>query len=84
MPWPKLVIAVGACAISGGPYVDHPEVHNGAARSAAGRSLHSRLPAAPADHSRRIAGAAATRWDRPNGLPAYVVLRRKVKAIYSR
>ena len=29
MPAPKLVIAVGACAISGGPYVDHPEVHNG-------------------------------------------------------
>ena len=29
--WPKLVIAVGACAISGGPYIDHPEVHNGAA-----------------------------------------------------
>lgn len=27
---PKLVIAVGACAISGGPYVDHPEVLNGA------------------------------------------------------
>lgn len=31
VPWPKLVIAVGACAISGGPYVDHLEVHNGAA-----------------------------------------------------
>ena len=31
VPWPKLVIAVGACAISGGPYIDHPEVHNGAA-----------------------------------------------------
>ena len=31
VPWPKLVIAVGACAISGGPYVDHPQVHNGAA-----------------------------------------------------
>jgi Ni,Fe-hydrogenase III small subunit/ferredoxin len=31
VPWPKLVIAVGACAISGGPYVDHAEVHNGAA-----------------------------------------------------
>ena len=31
VPWPKIVIAVGACAISGGPYVDHPEVHNGAA-----------------------------------------------------
>jgi Ni,Fe-hydrogenase III small subunit/Pyruvate/2-oxoacid:ferredoxin oxidoreductase delta subunit len=29
VPAPKLVIAVGACAISGGPYVDHPEVHNG-------------------------------------------------------
>lgn len=29
VPGPKLVIAVGACAISGGPYVDHPEVHNG-------------------------------------------------------
>ncbi len=27
---PKLVIAVGACAISGGPYIDQPEVHNGA------------------------------------------------------
>ncbi len=30
VPAPKLVIAVGACAISGGPYTDHPEVHNGA------------------------------------------------------
>src|SRR6202040_4106675 len=29
LPTPKLVIAVGACAISGGPYVDNPEVHNG-------------------------------------------------------
>jgi Ni,Fe-hydrogenase III small subunit/NAD-dependent dihydropyrimidine dehydrogenase PreA subunit len=27
---PKIVVAVGACAISGGPYVDHPEVHDGA------------------------------------------------------
>jgi len=26
---PKIVIAVGACAISGGPFLDHPEVHNG-------------------------------------------------------
>jgi Ni,Fe-hydrogenase III small subunit/Pyruvate/2-oxoacid:ferredoxin oxidoreductase delta subunit len=31
IPAPKLVIAVGACAISGGPYVDNPEVHNGCA-----------------------------------------------------
>lgn len=30
IPAPKLVIAVGACAISGGPFVDHPEVLNGA------------------------------------------------------
>jgi Ni,Fe-hydrogenase III small subunit/Pyruvate/2-oxoacid:ferredoxin oxidoreductase delta subunit len=30
VPAPKIVIAVGACAIAGGPYVDHPEVHNGA------------------------------------------------------
>jgi Ni,Fe-hydrogenase III small subunit/ferredoxin len=29
VPAPKLVIAVGACAISGGPYVDNPEAHNG-------------------------------------------------------
>ncbi|MHC1741544.1 MAG: 4Fe-4S binding protein [Syntrophobacteraceae bacterium] len=29
VPAPKLVIAVGACAISGGPYKDHVEVHNG-------------------------------------------------------
>ncbi|MGH7896143.1 MAG: NADH-quinone oxidoreductase subunit B family protein, partial [Candidatus Binatia bacterium] len=30
VPTPKLVIAVGACAISGGPFIDHPEVRNGA------------------------------------------------------
>lgn len=30
-PAPKIVIAVGACAISGGPYQGHPEVHDGAA-----------------------------------------------------
>ena len=28
---PKIVIACGACAIAGGPYKDHPEVHNGVA-----------------------------------------------------
>jgi Ni,Fe-hydrogenase III small subunit len=31
LPPPRLVVAVGACAISGGPYADHPEAHNGAA-----------------------------------------------------
>jgi len=30
VPEPKIVIAVGACAISGGPYINHPEVNNGA------------------------------------------------------
>jgi len=30
VPSPKLVIAVGACAISGGPYIGNPEVRNGA------------------------------------------------------
>jgi Ni,Fe-hydrogenase III small subunit/ferredoxin len=29
VPAPKFVIAVGACAISGGPFVDHPEQNNG-------------------------------------------------------
>lgn len=29
-PAPKIVIAVGACAISGGPYINHDEQHNGA------------------------------------------------------
>lgn len=28
-PPPRLVIAVGACAISGGPFREHPETHNG-------------------------------------------------------
>jgi Ni,Fe-hydrogenase III small subunit/NAD-dependent dihydropyrimidine dehydrogenase PreA subunit len=30
VPAPKSAIAVGACAISGGPYLGHPEVRNGA------------------------------------------------------
>ena len=31
VPAPKIVIASGACAIAGGPYIGHPEVCNGAA-----------------------------------------------------
>lgn len=31
LPGPRVVIACGACAISGGPYVNHPEANNGAA-----------------------------------------------------
>jgi Ni,Fe-hydrogenase III small subunit/ferredoxin len=30
VPAPKIVIAVGACAISGGPYLDHQQTNNGA------------------------------------------------------
>ena len=30
LPEPRLVIAVGACAISGGPFAGHAQVHNGA------------------------------------------------------
>lgn len=29
-PTPKFVIAVGACAIAGGPYINHPQVNDGA------------------------------------------------------
>jgi Ni,Fe-hydrogenase III small subunit len=31
VPAPKIVIAVGACAIAGGPFVGHAQVCNGAA-----------------------------------------------------
>jgi len=30
VPAPKIVIAVGACAISGGPFAGHPEINDGA------------------------------------------------------
>ncbi|MCC6487490.1 MAG: 4Fe-4S binding protein [Candidatus Hydrogenedentes bacterium] len=30
---PKIVIAVGACAIAGGPFVNHPQQHNGVPES---------------------------------------------------
>jgi Ni,Fe-hydrogenase III small subunit/NAD-dependent dihydropyrimidine dehydrogenase PreA subunit len=30
VPSPKLVIAVGACAIAGGPFIGHPQILNGA------------------------------------------------------
>jgi Ni,Fe-hydrogenase III small subunit/NAD-dependent dihydropyrimidine dehydrogenase PreA subunit len=30
VPPPKIVIAVGACAIAGGPFIGHPQHHNGA------------------------------------------------------
>lgn len=30
VPEPKIVIAVGACAINGGPFIGHPQINNGA------------------------------------------------------
>jgi len=30
VPSPKIVIAVGACAIAGGPFAGHPQILNGA------------------------------------------------------
>ena len=58
VPPPKIVIAVGACAISGGPYAGHPEQHGGASSVRPGRPLHPGLPAASAHDSRRAAPAA--------------------------
>ena len=55
VPAPKIVIAVGACAICGGPYAGHPEEHDGASTRPAGRPLHPRLPAASAHDPRRAA-----------------------------
>ena len=30
LPPPRVVVVIGACAIAGGPFIDHPEVNNGA------------------------------------------------------
>lgn len=45
VPAPKVVIAVGACAISGGPYVGHPEACGGA--EAAGLKVDLYIPGCP-------------------------------------
>ena len=70
VPDPKIVIAVGACAISGGPYVDHPEVHDGADSAVPGRPLHPGLPAAPAHDPRRPARSSRTRPEPRRALAA--------------
>src|SRR5262249_11131793 len=44
VPAPKLVIAVGACAISGGPYIGNPEGHNGCGSLV---PVHLYLPGCP-------------------------------------
>ena len=58
IPDPRLVIAVGACAISGGPFRGSPEVRERGTGRHAGRPVDPRVPAAPADHARRPAAAA--------------------------
>jgi Ni,Fe-hydrogenase III small subunit len=58
VPTPKIVIAVGAWAISGGPYINHPEVHDGAD---AALPLDVHIPALPSPslyHSGRPAAPA--------------------------
>ncbi|MDI6736062.1 MAG: 4Fe-4S binding protein, partial [bacterium] len=57
VPSPKIVIAVGACAISGGIYLNHPEVHNGvesltrqaSTRQASTRQASTRQASLPVD-----------------------------------
>ena len=56
VPAPKLVIAVGACAISGGPYAGHDRSPRRGRWAGAGRSFYSRLPA-PSAHDPRWAAA---------------------------
>ena len=46
LPRPKIVIAFGACAISGGLCVEHPEIQGGVAQVDPGGPLYSRLSAA--------------------------------------
>ena len=43
VPEPKIVIAVGACAISGGPFVGSPETRNGVEGLIPGDFVHSRM-----------------------------------------
>ncbi len=57
VPAPKLAIAIGACAISGGPFRDHPQVGNGA-DSAVPIALSVPGCPPPPDHPRRPAAIA--------------------------
>ena len=48
-PEPRVVIAVGSCTLTGGPFRGQSGNHRRAGHPAAGRPVHSRLPAAPHD-----------------------------------
>ena len=56
---PKYVIAMGACAISGGPFKAGLQRAQRHRPLYSGRCLHSRLPAAPGSVASRIHGTAA-------------------------
>lgn len=49
VPAPKVVIAVGSCAISGGPFRGSPETTRWVRKTHAGGSVYSRLPAPSVD-----------------------------------
>ena len=53
VPTPKIIIAVGSCAIAGGPYIDHPEQHNGASPVLPVDLFIPGCPPTPADNIRR-------------------------------
>jgi Ni,Fe-hydrogenase III small subunit/NAD-dependent dihydropyrimidine dehydrogenase PreA subunit len=61
IPGPKIAIAVGACAISGGPYAGHPEVHDGLPGFPSTGNVRTNDDASPLDegHARGTGGASA-------------------------
>ena len=62
VPEPKIVIAVGACAIAGGPFVGSPQVLQWRRRRGARGPVHPRLSAASADHPRRACSGCWAGW----------------------
>jgi Ni,Fe-hydrogenase III small subunit/Pyruvate/2-oxoacid:ferredoxin oxidoreductase delta subunit len=72
VPEPCIVIACGACAINGGPYLDHAEVHNGAD---ALLSVDLYVPGCPPhpltllDGLLRLTGRAVPDWGPTSSMP---------------
>ena len=64
IPAPKLIIAVGACAINGGPFAGSPEVNDGIGRYPAGGPVGAGVPAASAHDSRRPAASVGVQSSR--------------------
>ena len=78
MPEPRLVVAVGACAISGGVFAGLAGAASGVGGHAAGRRLRARLPAAPRGADRRP--AARPRHPRRRAEPAARAVARRNRA----